>query len=45
MLPLLSTAIGSVKFTGSKPCGPFCTITGCCGQFWNTGGSLSRKIR
>lgn len=41
MPPLLSTAVGSVIFIGSMPCGPFLTTIGWSGQFWNTGASLS----
>lgn len=40
--PELSTATGSVMLTGSIPLGPLRTMTGAWGQFWNTGGSLSR---
>lgn len=42
MLPLLSTGTGSVMFTGSIPLGPRRTTIGCVGQFWKTGGSLSK---
>lgn len=45
ILPELSTAVGSVKLTGKiPPFASFCTIIGCCGQFWNTGVSLSVKL-
>jgi hypothetical protein len=45
MLPELSTAVGSVKLTGRRPpFASFCTMMGCCGQFWKTGVSLSERI-